>query len=406
MPRIKNNYHVLRKIYVLSKIIGLYTGFDKTIITPEKPVYLAGLSNNRLSEGVHDDIYVRTTILSDDNINVAIVGLDSIGLMYNYVKQIQEKFLKKDIYVIIGSSHCHSTPDLIGIWGPSEDKSGLDEDYLSLVLNKISESIEKAESKIEKTSIIVGYSKIPEGVARNGRDPGLMDKDISVMLMKSKSSKDTLGFVINFGLHPEVLWSDNKLITADYVFYLLKKLEEELSGIGVFLNGALGGMITPDVKAHTFEEAERVGSTIAESILATMHSDEIKYLSSGSLNVICKNIILPVENKKLINASKKGVIMRSFDREQFVDSQICSLKIGSLIHIITLPGEPLPKVGMKAKNLLKAPYKFLVGLGNDEIGYIIDIEDWTPNKYEESMSLGPRTADILLAQINEIVQLH
>ena len=74
--------------------------------------------------------------------------------------------------------------------------------------------------------------------------------------------------------------------------------------------------------------------------------------------------------------------------------------------MVTFPGEPLPKVGLKAKKMLDGPFKFVIGLGNDEIGYIIDSEDWTPGKYEESMSLGSKTADLILSNINEIRYFH
>lgn len=391
---------------MFARIRGFQIGFDKTVITPSRPVYLAGLRGARLSEGVHDDLYVRTMALSDGKISIAFVGLDSIGLMYNYIEPIQEEFLKEDTYIIIGSSHCHSTPDLIGIWGPSNDVSGVDEEYLDFVLDKIKASIRKARENMEKSELIVGYSTIPNGVARNGRDPGLIDRDISLIFSYSLVKREIRGFLVNFGLHPEVLWSDNKLITADYVYYLLKRLEKEIGGIGVFLNGSLGGMITPDIKAHTFEEAKRVGFTIADSIISSFNNKDIQYDVYGSLNIACKNILLPVENEKLILASMKGVIKRGFYKEKMIRSQICSVKIGKIIHMVTFPGEPLPKVGLKAKKMLDGPFKFVIGLGNDEIGYIIDSEDWTPGKYEESMSLSSKTADLILSNINEICYFH
>ena len=45
----------------------------------------------------------------------------------------------------------------------------------------------------------------------------------------------------------------NTLVTADYPGVLLREIEKRRGGTGVFLNGPLGGMVTPDVQGHTFE---------------------------------------------------------------------------------------------------------------------------------------------------------
>lgn len=391
---------------MLAEIFGIRVGLSKSIITPTKPVFLAGLGYNRMSKGVHDDLYVRTAVISNCNKAVAIVGVDSIGLMYNYVKRIQKEAKEKyGVKVIVGSSHCHSTPDTIGLWGPNQTTSGVDKEYLDFLSNKILDSIGIALKNVTDAEILVGRSKLPLGVAKNTRDPSVIDEEIAYMLFKDASDKKELGFLVNFGLHPEVLWNDNLLITADYVYYLLKYLEENIDGIGVFLNGSLGGMVTPDVKTHTYEEAERVGITLAKSILDSIRTSRVEYEISGDIKVLCKKILLPVSNENFIRAAKFKIISREFLDETYLESELCCVAISSAVQIVTLPGEPLPKVGLKVKSLLRSPYKFLIGLGNDEIGYIIDKEDWNAEKYEESMSLGPLTASIVLTNIKALLGL-
>jgi len=391
---------------MLAEIFGIRVGLSKSIITPTKPVFLAGLGYNRMSKGVHDDLYVRTAVISNCNKAVAIVGVDSIGLMYNYVKRIQKEAKEKyGVKVIVGSSHCHSTPDTIGLWGPNQTTSGVDKEYLDFLSNKILDSIGIALKNVTDAEILVGRSKLPLGVAKNTRDPSVIDEEIAYMLFKDASDKKELGFLVNFGLHPEVLWNDNLLITADYVYYLLKYLEENIGGIGVFLNGSLGGMVTPDVKTHTYEEAERVGNTLAKSILDSIRTSRVEYEISGDIKVLCKKILLPVSNENFIRAAKFKIISREFLDETYLESELCCVAISSAVQIVTLPGEPLPKVGLKVKSLLRSPYKLLIGLGNDEIGYIIDKEDWNAEKYEESMSLGPLTASIVLTNIKALLGL-
>jgi hypothetical protein len=49
-------------------------------------------------------------------------------------------------------------------------------------------------------------------------------------------------------------------------------------------------------------------------------------------------------------------------------------------------------------------YNVIIGLGNDELGYIIPFEDWNPAKYEESMSVGRETGPIVLGTLQALIQ--
>ena len=73
---------------------------------------------------------------------------------------------------------------------------------------------------------------------------------------------------------------------------------------------------------------------------------------------------------------------------------------------------------------MKAPYKFIIGLGNDELGYIVPANDFVPpvyeprphygtdrcgdhDHYEESMSVGAQAAPRVSRAIVELLeQVH
>jgi hypothetical protein len=73
--------------------------------------------------------------------------------------------------------------------------------------------------------------------------------------------------------------------------------------------------------------------------------------------------------------------------------------------MISIPGEALPNIGHRLKEAMTGKYNFVIGMGNDELGYIIPEEEWDwtgtwidadwTGKYEESMSVGPSTAIII-----------
>ena len=71
-------------------------------------------------------------ILDDGNTRVALVGLDVVGLLHDEIVDIR-KSLSQQLnidYTIICSTHSHEGPDLIGIWGETFYKSGVDLDYM------------------------------------------------------------------------------------------------------------------------------------------------------------------------------------------------------------------------------------------------------------------------------------
>ena len=78
--------------------------------------------------------------------------------------------------------------------------------------------------------------------------------------------------------------------------------------------------------------------------------------------------------------------------ELTVVTEVGVLRIGQLTAV-TIPGEALPKIGFALKRAIQSPYKMVWGLANDELGYLIAGEDWQPNEYEESMSVGPKAGD-------------
>ena len=76
-------------------------------------------------------------------------------------------------------------------------------------------------------------------------------------------------------------------------------------------------------------------------------------------------------------------------------------------QIATYPGEVLPKPGFQVKNAMNAKYRFIFGLADDELGYILDDQDFgrEPYEYESSMSVGPTigslTTNALLNLLDE-----
>jgi hypothetical protein len=378
----------------------LRAGAAKRVITPEMSVYLAGLGNNRLSVGVHDDIYTRCLMLNDGETKIGIVSLDLIGLTMQHTLKIRQLLSNVGIdgeNIILTCTHQHSGPDTIGLWGPTESESGVNLRYIEYVYGQIVESIKEAGRNMEPAILKLASVQVPEGVSRNVREPELIDRELSLLKVDSPSG-ETIATLINFTAHPETLWSDNLLVTADYPGYVYRDVEEKLGGVALFVNGALGGMVTVDSKSNTFEEAERIGSTVAEKAIEAAQKAEVQ----ENVKIVLKKekIQVPMENPGFIALMEAGILPEHLLIDGKVRTEVNLIEIGDA-QIATFPGEALPKLGLSAKTEMKAKYKFIFGLTNDELGYILPEADFNLElyKYEKSMSVGSKIGTIITEKL-------
>jgi hypothetical protein len=258
--------------------------------------------------------------------------------------------------------------------------------------------------------------------------------------------------VVNFTAHPEVLWSDSKYITADYVASVYSGVDSKLGGITLFINGALGGMVTVDNRGedgedrHTFSEAERIGNIVAQkAIEAASNAQEQASTAIVFLNGIVR---VPMENPGFLTLAEAGILPQEMFRDGYIETEVnviqfvclvlgklCALDSATLLlntvltstthkqatitnsideykannmgnaQIATFPGEALPKLGLRVKEAMTTPYKFVFGLANDELGYIIPEEDFSDElyDYERSMSVGSQIGPATTGKILELL---
>jgi hypothetical protein len=243
---------------------------------------------------------------------------------------------------------------------------------------------------------------------------------------------------------------------------------EGLGGMSLYLNGTVGGLMTPlgitvtdpdgvDHSTANFEKAEALGHLVADMALDAIEGgDTVENPSMAFEQVVLK---LPIDNWGFQAMFLSGVL----DRETFdwdpseiitetnvpkLRTEIARIQIGPL-HLLSIPGELFPelafggfdgsKIGSESDTLIRennplppqldqAPtgpfwaelldseHNWIVGLGNDEVGYIIPEYDFVINPispyidqadgdhYEETNSLGPATAGLLDEAVRKLLK--
>jgi hypothetical protein len=388
-----------------AQVPRLRAGVAAVKITPSltRTVYIAGYESNRVADAVHDDLWARALVLDDGQTRIAVVALDLVGLFNARVRQIRSRIAAvPPDNVLITCTHVHSGPDTMGLWGPNPFTTGVDPLYMARLEDRIVAAVEQASRNLRPVRLLAGKTQVPDGFVHNSREP-LQDKQLTALRFVEPDGR-TVGTVIHYGGHPEV--NKSKALTSDFVHYTRQAVEARFGGVALFVNGALGGMVTPKISGHTWEETERVGKGVGVSAVAAAESAE--ELASTRITLRRRDVELPLENpgfqlfmKAKIFDPPMAAAMRTDGK---LTTEVWRLDLGR-ICLVTLPGEILPKPALQLKSMMPGPYRLVVGLGNDELGYILDPEDFDTRRYsyEKSMSVGKQAWPLLLKAAQELL---
>jgi hypothetical protein len=421
------------------------------------PVWIAGFGNGRAANGVHDDLWARTMVIDDGTSRIAIVVLDAIGFMNDDIIDIRKK-IPADAgvtYAVVASTHTHEGPDLLGLWGKTPFKSGIDDKYMEFVKDQAAKSVTEAvrsmcQVRLEISQDLTGA--IP--LVKDTREPQVFDSGLRIIKAVRSDNGKAVGTLLSWADHAETLWSDNLLITSDFPHYFREYVEKGVfngdtlvkpgtGGVAVYINGAIGGLMTThpslgikdpftgqEIKEPSFMKADAQGKELAMLALDAM-SKPLDIIDSASISLNVRSLSIPIDNTLFEIGTATGIIKRGTTGWMKMRSELAVFNLGPL-SFAAIPGEAYPELvngGVQApegadfgiqpveippvRDMMAGKYKFIFCLANDEIGYIIPKSQWdvrapyTYGKinapYGEENSLGPETAFILHGNLREML---
>jgi hypothetical protein len=346
----------------------------------------------------------------------------------------------------------------------SELKAGVVEAVAQAAEDSI--AAEMVATAVDMSSVVP--EKGTRNFINDKRDPRIVDETMGVAWFRSIEDGRTIATLINFGNHPEALSDENTAITSDFPHYVRDGMENGvdwasgsvagLGGVSIYLQASVGGMMTPlgvevtdrdgvDHSASDYAKAQALGHMMATAALESLEGETP--VVAPDLSVRAAKFFLPIEN----NAFQAMFLMGVFDRAAFnydedaavtndnvpeLATEIDLINVGP-IRMLSIPGELLPELaiggfdgshtqigdytdaivdldqdnaadlslapeGPFLKEMMGGSHPWIIGLGNDELGYIIPeynfiLDDRVPylieadgDHYEETNSLGPGTA--------------
>jgi len=304
--------------------------------------------------------------------------------------------------ILIGATHNHSGPDCYG-FGDQTGKTNIDLKYLDSVCNELAEAINETAAQLRPALVKIATGPARGKIAYNYYAEQLYDPRCDVIQLLDEQSKP-FATLVNYACHPEVIGSDQGILSPDFVGPLYERIEKRGGGTGIFMNGALGGMVTADCRGpdgkdlRTWDECVRIGSLLADEALriaADASAQQNPTLFCGHTT-----IKLCVENAPLLAIVQLSPLGFQLDETGCVTTRVNIVNLGSA-QILTIPGEALPNIGYYLKRKMHGEHNLLFGLTNDAFGYILTRVDWSSfGRYEyiTRTCLGEMTGEILMAE--------
>jgi hypothetical protein len=329
---------------------------------------------------------------------------------------------------------------------------------LKTIEDQIVQAVNDADKAAQPVTARLGTATAPE-LLHDAREPYVKHDELTAVQFFDTKENKPVGVVVQWNCHPETLGSGNTAISADFVGATVNYLHEKHHCPIVYLTGTVGGLMTSlhvEIKDEqgkaledgTWEKTERYGRRVGE--LAERALGTAKELRLTPLQARSRELFLPLDNKLYVLARQLGVLPRqgylwtgdplhaepADDKEVkkplCIRTEVAWLRLGDL-DIAAIPGEIYPELVLdKVQDpvdpgadfpeapiepaiykQLRGPQRMIVGLANDEIGYVIPKRQWDEKppfcygrkkpQYGETNSVGPETAPILCTAFQELV---
>lgn len=342
---------------------------------------------------------VRAMVIENSGTRVAICSTDFLGFPGVLCDKVRAKVPSiPPQNILIGATHTHSAPDCYG-FPDRTGKSGIDLEYVNQVCAKLADAINEAIDKLQPARIRIATGNARGKIAYNYYAERLYDPRCDV-IQALDSKGEPFITLVNYACHPEVIGSEQGILSPDFVGPLYDRIKASGGGTGIFMNSAIGGMVTADCRGpdgkdiRTWDECLRIGRLLADESLRIV--SDARILSNPHVYCASTKIVFPVDSELLRAVVQASPLGFELEKGHNVSTQVNVINIANA-QILTIPGEALPNIGYYLKRKMHGSHNLLFGLTNDAFGYILTKEDWDSfDRYEyiTRTCLGEMTGEI------------
>lgn len=422
-------------------------GFGRRQIIPDEestePLYIAGYNNGVEITAVLDYCEARAVWLDTGKEGVLLIGIDCVALDSGMVHKIRDslKDLPNCASVNVYSTHTHAGIDTLGMWGPI-GIDGKNDAYMEKLIQAAEEAGREAAENRTTGNLYFGQVKTEE-MLYDSRIPEVFDENMYQLRFEADDSSKGLRLYF-YGAHAESLRGSNKRLSRDFPGMLCDKVTEATGDNTMFFPGAIGGLIMTeefrDTSMFAAENMEMTADKLVEYALSIDEETEQKLTSSLALSHT--KFVVPMDNIAFWLYKYLGILNNKTASADSAtgygaETEMAVLMLDNLA-ITLIPGEIFPELVLggeygdvspeneNPESLRQIAAKYgiekmlVIGLANDEIGYIVPPSDFLVNEsmpyiertmdykgedhYEETNSIGKECANVIAETFETLVK--
>ncbi len=414
----------------------LQAGVAVVDITPPIGYRMAGYFSERFNTGTHDPLQAKALVLRQGHEQAALVFCDLLGISRQISERARQLAAEKTgipaANLLIAATHSHTGPLYMGALRQYfHDRAVADKgadphekiDYPAVLAAKIAEAIGKAANSARPVVLSAGMAR-QEGLAFNRRfhmkdgtvqfNPGKLNPNIvrpagpidpDVGLLRFRAGDKELALLTVFAMHLDTVGGTE--YSADYPFYLERKLRSFLGaeGVSLFGTGTCGDINHIDVSKKDPQKGQLEAGRIGAVLGATVQEALPKLRPQRSPRLAVRRTIVQAPLQKYSteaiaqarkDMAKIGTRQLPFLKQveaykimslQMLPSQTLPMEVQVFrlsedVAIVGLPGEIFVELGLAIKKASPFPVTLVIELCNDAPGYVPTIKAFKEGSYE------------------------
>lgn len=415
---------ILFGLFVSAPVFAEWSaGSAKTVITPEKPMWMAGYGGRtEPADGTETDLFAKALYLDDGNGNSGVVvTLDVVGIdrafAVDLCEQLEKKYGLSRKQIALCTSHTHSGPVVGKNLGPlhfysvDPGQQKLIDEYAGVLKGKIVEIVgeainTKADARVQagngRSTFAVNrrnnkpYEEIPDKRTR-GLLVGPVDHDVPVLTVRNPDD-ELVAILFGYACHATVLGLNQW--NGDYPGYAQAALEEKYPGATALFWAGCGGDQNP-LPRKQLTLAKKYGDELAEAVIETIDAPMQDLESSLAVSFVeleAPLATLPTKEEILTNTkspnrfeiARANFLLREIEKngglEEFYPYPIGLWKLGNKIDFVFLGGEVVVDYALRLKSENTGPDTWVAGYSNDVMAYIPSLRVLKEGGYEGGTS--------------------
>ncbi len=396
----------------------------------QEPLYIAGYHGGREFSGVLDLQRASALWMDTGAGGVLLIGIDCVGLGNDTVEAIRRElagFCARTgcVSVNVYATHTHAGIDTLGLWGPAAI-DGKSDAFMQNLITAAADAARAAYDDRTAGDLYFGSTE-PDDLLYDSREPIEFDPLLYQLRFEPQDGAQNGIRLLSYAAHAESLRGENTALSRDFPGAVADSVKAATGDEVMYLPGAVGGLIMTRELVEPFDAVDNMKATAARLTEAVLSIDNEVSLSP-TLAISTVDIEIPLDNTMFFYYKFLGILGNEVSRGDSATGYLLHSELGVLqageVTLALIPGEIFPEL-VSGKGLGEGDPKplseiaaahgvqnlLIVGLCNDELGYIIPPSNYllhpdTPyvdtvtdengeNHYEETNSTGIATADLI-----------